>query len=536
MSIFGTLNWVILIGYVVVNLLLGFRLGKNISSADDFYVGRKTTPWWAIGISVVATYVSAMTFLGAPAWAYKEGLSVIAIHINYPIVIFLVITFFIPFFFNSGVVSIYEYLEKRFGTASRVVIAVVFMISQALSSASVLYGTSIVIGFITGIDIKVCIILVTIIALIYTAMGGITAVIWTDVIQAGVLLVGAGIIMYTLLDYMPSSFGEIMGELKAQGKTKAVDWSGDFTKQTTIWAGVIAMSLYHVTVYGANQMMVQRTLASKNIGDAKKSFLMMGFAAFFIYFFFILLGVLFYGYYGGKEFENPNTIILNFATEHGFKGLMGIIAAAVVAASMSSLDSAFNSLSTISTVGFYQKFFKPNESEEHYLKATRWFTIIWAIIIIIPALILTQYEELSILELLSKVGSYFVGAKLSMYALGFFSKHTTQRGLLVGVVAGFVALALTATLTDISWPWYALIGGGVNIIVSIPLSIVIDGFQKEWSVHTIRGQKKYFKENNIPLKEGGWYKIPGGIDRINYVLLGFFVITLLFILFFEDLF
>ena len=104
------------------------------------------------------------------------------------------------------------------------------------------------------------------------------------------------------------------------------------------------MSIFHITVYGANQMMVQRTLAAKNIGDAKKSFLLMGFTAFFIYFLFFLLGVLFYGYYGGKEFDDGNTIILSFAADYGLPGLMGIIAAAIVAASMSSLDSSFNSL------------------------------------------------------------------------------------------------------------------------------------------------------------------------------------------------
>ena len=531
---FGTLNWAILITYVLLNLLLGWVLSKRVSTAEDFYLGRRTTPWWAIGISVIATYVSALSFLGGPAWSYSESLAVIAIHLNYPIVVFFVITLFLPFFFNSGVASIYDYMERRFGPTSRIVISTVFLVSQALTSAAILYATSLVIEFITGIDVKMAIVIVTVIALIYTMMGGITAVIWTDVIQAGVLFVGAFIIFFALLDSMPAPIGEILADLKAQGKTNPLELSFDLTLEATVWSGVIAMSIFHITVYGANQMMVQRTLAAKNIGDAKKSFLLMGFVAFFIYFLFFFLGILFYGYYGGQEFENGNTIILSFATDYGMPGLMGIIAAAIVAASMSSLDSSFNSLATISTVDFYEKYFRKDESPEHYLKVSRGFTVFWAVIIIVPAIIYSTSEG-SILQTLSKIGSYFVGAKLSMYGLGFFSRQTTEKGLLVGVAVGFIMIWYLATQTDIAWPWYCLFGGGVNIVVSLIASRLIDGAQAEWSEYTIRGQQRKFREEGLPEKEGGWYLVPGKVDKVSYLLLVFFALTILFLYSFEAL-
>ena len=534
MSDFGTLNWSILITYILLNLLLGWVLSKKVSTAEDFYLGRRTTPWWAIGISVIATYVSALSFLGGPAWSYSQGISVIAIHLNYPIVVFFVVTLFLPFFFNSGVASIYDYMERRFGPTSRIVISSVFLISQALTSAAILYATSLVIEFITGIDVKTAIVIVTVIALIYTMMGGITAVIWTDVIQAGVLFVGAFIILFALLDSMPVSLGEVLANLKEQGKTNPLNFSFDLTVEATVWTGVIAMSLFHITVYGANQMMVQRTLAAKNIGDAKKSFLLMGFVAFFIYFLFFLLGILFYGYYGGQEFENGNTIILDFAANYGMPGLMGIIAAAIVAASMSSLDSSFNSLATISTVDFYEKYFRKNESPQHYLKVSRWFTVFWAILIIVPAIIYSAFEG-SVLQTLSKIGSYFVGAKLSMYGLGFFSKHTTEKGLLVGVAVGFVMIWFLATQTDIAWPWYCLFGGGVNIISALTASRLIDGKQLEWSEYSIKGQQKKFKEKGLPEKEDGWYLVPGKVDKVSYLLLVFFVLTLIFLFAFEKM-
>ena len=213
---------------------------------------------------------------------------------------------------------------------------------------------------------------------------------------------------------------------------------------------------------------------------------------------------------------------------------MGLIAAAVLAASMSSLDSAFNSMSTVSTVDFYQRYFRPDESGEHYLKVSRLFTVFWAAMIVVPALMFAESKG-SVLETLSKVGSYFVGAKLSMFALGFFSKHTTERGLLVGVAAGFIALWYVATRTDIAWPWYCAIGGAVNITVSLLASLLLDGRQAQYSPYTVRGQRQAFAESGRPLKEGNWYALPGRVDGISYYLLGFFIVSVLFLYFFNKL-
>lgn len=525
MNEFGLDNWAVLIVYLLANIALGAYLGKKINSAKDFFLGSKNIPWWAIGISVVATYVSALSFLGGPAWTYTEGLSVIAIHLNYPLVIVFVITFLLPFFYNSGVASIHDYLEKRFGLGARTTMSLIFLTSQSLTTAAVLYATALVLEFITGIPVEWAIIIVTIIALFYTMMGGIAAVIWTDVIQAGILLVGAIVIFFALIDALPSPMMETLTALKSEGKTNALNASFDISQVSTVWSGIIAMTLFHITVYGANQMMVQRTLASKTIGDAKKSYMMMGYGAIAIYFLFFLLGILFYSYYGGREFENGNTIILEFASSLAIPGLMGLIAAAVVAASMSSVDSALNSMSTVSTVDLYQKFVKKEASDEHYLKVSRYFTIFWAALIILPALAYANSSG-SILEVLSKVGSYFVGAKLSLYGLGIFSKHTTERGVLAGVVFGFFAVAYTATQTDVAWPWYCAIGGIATALVALAVSLIFDGKSKEYSEYTIHGQKAAFEKSGNPEKEEGWYIVPGKVDRASYYLLGWFFVTI----------
>ncbi|EPO0010947.1 sodium:solute symporter family transporter [Vibrio alginolyticus] len=522
---FGALNWSILGGYIALTLVLGAVIGKRVTSASQFALGDKSIPWWAIGISVVCTYVSAMSFLGGPAWSYKEGLSVIAIHLNYPLVIFFIVAVFMPFFYNNGLTSIYEYQERRFGKASRLTLSFIFLIKQALSSAAVLYATAMILEFITGIDVMYCIMIVTAIALIYTVMGGIAAVIWTDVIQAVILFIGAFIIIEAVWNGMPAPMTEVMAELKAKGMTDALQTSFDLSQVTTVWAGVIAMTMFHTTVYGGNQMMVQRCMAAKNMGDAKKAMLMMGYVAFFIYFVFILLGVLFNAYYDGKEFENGNTIILHYASEYGMPGLMGIIAAAILAASMSSLDSAFNSMATVSVADFYKRFYKQNESEEHYLKVSRFFTVAWAILVIIPAIMFATSTG-SVLEVLSKAGSYFVGASFCMFVLGFYSKHITEKGLLIGVAASFLVIWYVAVATDIAWPWYCVIGVLVNAVVAYAASLLLTGKQEEMHLYTVKGQQAEYARLNKPIKEDGWYVVPGKIDAPCYGLLVMFVFSI----------
>lgn len=531
MGNFGVLNWSILLAYIIGNLVLGFFLSKRVHTAEDYYLGQRTTPWWAIGVSVIATYIGALTFLGGPAWSYADGFSVIFIHINYPIAIFIVITLFLPFFYNSGCASIFDYLERRFGLTSRTVLSGVFLFGNVAYSGIMLYTSALVLEFITGIDVITAIMIVAVVAVTYTMLGGIAAVIWTDVIQTGILFLGAFIIAFLLVGELPDGLHSTLQSLKEIGKTNPFETSLDPSRVGTIWTGIVAMSIYHVVVYGVNQMMVQRTLAAKSIGDAKKAYIMMGYVAFFIFFLFFGLGILFYGYYGGRPFENQNLIVLDFVAAMGFPGLMGIVTAAIVAASMSSLDSSLNSMATVTTLDFYEKFFRKGASPEHYLTASRWFTLMWAVLMVVPAIMFTKSAG-SVIEILSKIGSFFVGAKLAMFGLGFFSKHTQERGLLIGVAAGFLSLAYVEYNMDIAWPWYCAIGGAISISVGWTASLFIDGRQAEYNPYTVKGQLKKYRDEGLPEMQDGWYVVSGRVDKASYGLLVFFVacVALLWVL------
>ena len=277
------------------------------------------------------------------------------------------------------------------------------------------------------------------------------------------------------------------------------------------------------SVYGVNQMMVQRTLTAKSLGDAKKSYILMGYVAFLVFFLFFGLGILFHGYYGGKTFDNENLIVLDFVATMGFPGLMGVVTAAIVAAAMSSLDSSLNSMATVTTLDFYEKFFKKGESQEHYLRASRWFTLFWAVFMVVPAIMFTSSGG-SVIEILSKLGSFLVGAKLAMFGLGFFSKHTNERGLLIGVVAGFLSLAYVEYFMDVAWPWYAALGGVVSVAVAWVSSLLLGGFQESYHPYTVKGQQEQYRAQGLAETENGWYVVPGRVDKPSYVLLGYFLL------------
>ena len=548
---FGVINWTIVAVYLLANLGLGWWMSRRVITAKDYYLGDRSSPWWAIGVSVIATYVSALSFLGGPAWAYGDGMAALAIHINYSLVIFACVVFFIPFFYNSGVASIYEYLERRFGVASRLVMAVLFMMTMVFGAASILTATAIVITFVTGIDTGTAIVLMAAIVLAYTVMGGMNAVIWTDVLQGIILMIGAAVVLMALLGQFDSFIGALQF-LEAKDKLNPINADFDLSIPPTIWAGVFAMTLYHITVYGANQFMVQRALAAKSIGDAKKSYMLMGYVAFFLYFVFFLIGALLFVYYKGEPFEQPNAIILTFANSLAIPGLLGVIGAAILSASMSSTSSALNSLSTITVTDFYQKFIRVDASDEHLLKASRIFTLLWALAII-PVAMAFAGTSGSILETLTKVASYLVGAKLAMFAMGFFSKHVTEKGLLIGVAAGFVAIMLFAPVPllqapvdslwsafnaerpVISWPWFVVLGGGVNIAVSWLVSLATNGKTSEWHPQTVFGQIEVFKREGKAMKDEGWYLVPGKVEPIVWTLPVFFVLTMVFLAWFGSL-
>lgn len=507
---------------------LGIRLGKENETQEDYFKGGRTFKWWAIGLSVIATQVSAITFIGAPGWAYQEGLVSLVLNLNIPLVMWFIGGVLAPFFYNSGVTSVYEYLEVRFGSVIRSLMAGAFIFKMLMVVGTLVYAPSLVLASTTPLTLNITIAIITVISIIYTISGGIKAVIWTDVIQMLILWAGLIVSFIVVVRSVPYGFTEILAMAKDAGKLTALNFSSDLTISNTVWAGLMGGTILHLAYFGVDQAQVQRILTAKSMKNVKYSLWFSGVVALFQMFIFLLMGSILYIYFEGKAFTNPNNVFIEFAINKLPSGVLGLIVAAIFASAMSSIDSALNSISTVFVKDIYEKWINPKAKNNQSLRISRIVTLIWGIFIAGFAFLVSN-TNLSILEAISKYGSYLLGSMFGVFILGFYSKKANQTGSSIGLIAGVFTVSYVAQNTSVFWMWNNLIGVTVTLILGYLISILTGGENKEVDRYTIQGQKKYFADNNIKVKEDKMYIMPGKFEKISYALIVYFVAAFIFL-------
>lgn len=475
-------SFVVVALYLLATVFISYLINNRYNLGGDFSTGGKQFGWFTAGVSILATYISAMTFVGMPGWVYKSGMEAMSIHLNYPIVIFFTVIFFVPVFYKLGLASIYEYLEYRFGVIARTINSVIFIFIQCISAGIILYAVSLILVQVVPISLSNAIICISLFTAFYTYAGGISTVIWTDMLQSAVLIIGSVSIFIILLIKINT------GVLLPQQQLNIINLNFDLGVDTTLWAGVVAVSFLHLSVYGTNQLIIQRTLATKCEKTAQKSMLLCGYSTFFIYLFFSILGVLLSIFYQGTHFENSNQVILDFVFNHTNPIIVGLVISALTAAAMSTLDSAYNSIATVATFDFYKRFFCKNASGEHYEFVARKISLIAALLVVIPALLSISNE--SVLKTIASLTSIFVGIRLGSFLLGLFFKHANEKGVIIGSL-GSVISVFVAKNSDISWPWFAVIGTVVFLIFGVIVSYFWGDITKE-QYQFIEKQKSLF--------------------------------------------
>ena len=450
-------SYLVMTGYAAFTILIGYAVNRFRDSGHSFSTGNRQFGWLTVGISILATYVSSMSFIGVPGWVYQGGLETLAIHLNYPIVAFVAVVFFVPVFYKLRVSSIYEYLELRFGVKARVLNSIIFIIVQCISSGVILYAVALIVVKVIPIPIYQAIIVLSVFTAIYTYFGGITTVIWTDVMQSGVLLTGCLAILYFLVGGMPE---DVMTTGLAE-RINVLNFSLSLEKDTTLLSGLFAVTFLHLSVYGSNQLIIQRTLATRSLEDAQKSMLLCGYGSFFIYALFGAIGLLLFGFYQGKPFVNSNNIILDFVFSHTSPLVIGIVMSSLVAAAMSTLDSTFNSIATVATYDIYKRFIKPDSNNRQDEKIARRLSMACAILVIIPSLLSISNE--SVLKNIASLMSIFVGIRLGSFLLGLFSRTANESGVLLASLASILSIVLCRTI-GLAWPWSAPVGTAVFLV------------------------------------------------------------------------
>lgn len=412
-------SFVVIALYVAITILISYLVNKRYSNGGDFSTGGKQFGWFTAGVSILATYISAMTFVGMPGWVYSSGMEAMSIHLNYPIVIFFTVIFFVPVFYKLGLTSIYEYLEHRFGVYARTINSIVFIVVQCISAGVILYAVALILVQVLPISISEAIIYISIFTACYTYAGGISTVIWTDMLQSAVLVAGSIAIFAILMTEINAA------DYLSRDHLNIINLDFDLGVDTTLWAGVVAVSFLHLSVYGTNQLIIQRTLATRCEKTAQKSMLLCGYGAFFVYLFFAVLGVLLSVFYQDQSFENSNEVILDFVFNHTNPIVVGLIISALAAAAMSTLDSTYNSMATVATFDIYKRFVRKSADDVHYEKVARKMSLLAAAMVVVPALLAVSNE--SVLKTIASLTSIFVGIRLGSFVLGLFWRKPMRK-------------------------------------------------------------------------------------------------------------
>lgn len=473
---FGWLNWTVLAVYLLGMLGLGFYFMRREGGSDDFFRGGGRIPWWAAGISIYATMLSAITYMAYPAKAYATDWTYYPMLVTILVVSFPVIRYYLPFFRRLQVTTAYEYLEQRFNAATRRMASALFIVFMVARMALVLYLPSLALTAVTGIDIYTCIILMGVITIAYCTMGGVEAVVWGDVVQ-GIILVGGALfaVGYLVLG-TEGGVGGFIDIAVADGKMRLFDWSLDY-RSATFWVIILGGMANNLISYTSDQTVIQRYLTTKDEQSARRSILMNGAMSVGVSIAFFAIGAGLYTFYkthpAALDFTmaKADTIFPYFMMSQLPAGLAGLLIAAIFAATMSTISSNINSVATAFSVDFYRRW-RPSVSDAAMLRVARRACIVSGIIGVCLALLMATWQILSLLDFFQEILGLLSSGLGGLFLMGIFLPRIGGRAALGGFCVGVAAVFLTKYLTDTSFLLYGCIGMAASTLTGYLLSFV----------------------------------------------------------------
>ncbi len=491
-----TLDVFVVVSYAAAVIGLGWIAARRQKGTTDFFLGGRRLPWPLVGASILATAFSAASLLGGPGEAFGHGLLWLQLQAGDLLAILLVCWLFLPFYHSLSATTAYEYLERRFGRLARASTALLFQLQVLFRLGVLLYGPALALSAITGIDLRLAIVAVGVVALVYTLLGGMTAVVWTDLLQLAVVVAGVGMTAAAALQGIPDGVKGALETASAAGRLRLVDPTLPAGQLRSVLGAVIGYGILSLSVAGTNQQPVQRYLSCKNLGDARRAAFSGWAVGLFVTAITLGLGVLLFAYYRVHAGElpeglSPDAIFPRFAAEHLPPGALGLVVAAIFAAAMSSLDSALHSLSTSTVSDIYRRFLVTGREDAHYLTVARVFILVWGVLGIAAGLYVAGRG--SLLAMAVRYVGYFAGPVLGIFLLGMLTPRTNQVGAITGMGAAFLAVILSANApaffsrpSPVGGIWNAALGCGVTMAVGWVASFLApppDGSRLRGLVH-----------------------------------------------------
>ena len=489
--LFSSLDYFLMLAYILLVVGVGVWVGRGQRSTKEYFLAGRSMGWFPIGISTIASLYSAISYMGGPSEYRSYDLRITVGMLSMIPTAWVVMVVFMPFFHRLQVYTAYEYLEKRFNVKVRVLASAVFVFWRILWMGTAVYVPSLVLHTITGLPLIPMILVVGAVATLYTVVGGMRAVIWTDVAQFFVLSGGSVLALWVVSTQIGGLEG-IWSLAEQGGRTRIFDWSLDPTTRITSWGALIGGLVANLGMYGADQVSVQRYLAAKSLKGMQKSFILNTVGGWAMGFLMIGIGLGLYSFYALHPGSLPATIggdkVFPFfiATEMPL-GLRGMMIAAILAAAMSSIDSGLNSSVTALITDFFKRFgwlsqrgpASQDDQARRELKISRALTLVLGLVVTVLACFVGALG--TIIEIANKLVNSFAGPMLGIFVLGMMTRKTEWRGAFWGLVVGTVVTGYCILDNSVSFLWFGPIGAVVTVLAGQAVSALAGSQQTDRS-------------------------------------------------------
>jgi SSS family transporter len=491
--------------YFTVIVVVGLRKGRHDATMDGFALGDRRIPWWAVASSILAAEVSAATFLGAPVEGYaKRNFTYAQFGLGMVLGRIIVSFVFLKAYFDHRVVSVYELLTVRFGVPTKNAASAIFLVTRALASGARLYAAAIIIvlayealaGRRSSVDEELIIYVVALVAIcavtaLYTALGGIKAVVWTDAIQTIVMYGCLGAVCWSLLRGIPDGWQGTKGLLLAPrdltffdtgivaGASVGANAKAILEADYTIWSALVGVTFMTLATHGTDQDMVQRMLTAKDHRQSRRALVLSGVADIPVMLGFLFVGILLWAFYRSRPMPAKESEVFAWFILHELpSGIRGLLVAGVFATAMGSLSTALNALATSFTKDWYAPYVRPGADERALIRATRWSTLGFSVVLVVigastawAALVLRS----RIIPLVLGVFGYTYGSLLGIFLVGTMTRRRgSNGGNLAAMLVGFVVVAISSALPRvvdgfprIAFPWFIMLGTIVTAGVAL---------------------------------------------------------------------
>jgi SSS family solute:Na+ symporter len=499
----AAIDLTIIVVYLIGTVAFGAWMSRAQRTVSDYFVSGRDIPWWAVTGSIVATETSTVTFISVPGYAFGADFTFLQLATGYLLGRIVVSLLFVPAYFKGELLTVYQLLGDRFGGEVKRLASGLFLATRSLADGFRLFATGLVLaalllampgtaaavtGWVPGSPetavLMGSIAVIGVATIVYTFLGGMTAVIWTDVVQLGIYLLGAVVAAVLLLDAIPGGWSEVVAAARAENKFRLVDFTFDMTRGYTLWAGILGGAFLTTATHGTDQMMVQRYLCSRTTGQARTALLVSGVIVFVQFALFLAIGTMLYVYYTGQAPQELAALTIDgrvqtdrvfpqFIVTHLPPGVSGLVVAAIFAAAMSTLSSSLNSSAAAAVGDFYLPLTGGRRADRHYLAVSKALTVAFGLLQVVIAVAAIQMSRRVVDEVLG-IASFTNGVILGVFLLGAFTRDVQRRGAFAGMAVGAAVMLAVKLFTPINWQWYVLIGSLTTFAVGVAASRLLD--------------------------------------------------------------